>query len=152
MKTVKSKQRCRIHCVVLQEHPRLTVRSTLLKTFVKNALVSLHIRQAKIVLVLGDQALVRRLNRLFLHRDRPTDVLAFDFSSKRSAGEPLAADIVVCLDSARRKARELRISFRQELLRYVLHGLLHLAGYDDRTASKKRWMWKRQEALLKEIT
>ncbi|MGH9468310.1 MAG: rRNA maturation RNase YbeY [Terriglobales bacterium] len=74
---------------------------------------------------LMDDASIRRLNRRFRHKDRPTDVLSFPISANGNAG-----DIAISLDTARRQARRLRHSLDRELRLLLLHGALHLAGMD----------------------
>ena len=76
------------------------------------------------VLVTGD-AEVRRLNRQFRHKDKPTDVLSFPGIDEKFAG-----DIAISAATASRNARRLGHSTSDELKVLLLHGLLHLAGYD----------------------
>jgi len=69
------------------------------------------------------------LNRRFLKRDRPTDVIAFNYAEPRLPGEPrLLGEVYVSRDRARAQAREYGVSNASELRRLVLHGLLHLLG------------------------
>jgi len=72
----------------------------------------------------GDR-LCRRYNREFFDRDRPTDVIAWPSGERGYLG-----DILVNLAQARRQARRLGLPFREELHRLVVHGFLHLNGYD----------------------
>lgn len=85
-----------------------------------------------------DDTEMRTLNRDFRHVDRPTDVLAFamreDVEGERSVGAPalaeLLGDIVVSLDTARRQAAGHGHSLRREAAILLIHGALHLIGYD----------------------
>jgi probable rRNA maturation factor len=79
------------------------------------------------VLVAGN-AEVRRLNRAFRHKDKPTDVLSFPAEIK-----DLAGDIAISAPIARANARRLGHSAATELKVLLLHGVLHLAGYDHET-------------------
>lgn len=92
---------------------------------------------------------MRRLKKKYSGRDSETDVLSFDLRPAARPEASLKGDIVICVDRALAEARARRLPFKEELLRYILHGILHLTGYDDRTTGKKRKMWKRQEFLLK---
>lgn len=83
---------------------------------------------------------IRALNKRYLKHDYATDVVSFD-----------TGDVVVSAEYARRYARENGIPFREELARYVVHGLLHLLGYDDKKTKDRERMFARQEALLKKI-
>jgi len=91
---------------------------------------------------------MRILNARWKGRDEPTDVLAFALTDPRGA---LAGDIYICPWVAAREARARGIPLRQELHRLVVHGVLHVLGYDHpaggaRTASA---MWRRQERYVR---
>jgi len=81
------------------------------------------------VLVTGDDQ-IRELNRDFLDRDRPTDVLSFPDGDLMPTGRRLLGSIVVSLDTARRQAEGEGHSEIRELKELLLHGTLHLLGYD----------------------
>ena len=90
-------------------------------------------------------AAIRKINRRFLGHDYATDVISFPLDSD------LLGELVISAPYARAEARRRRISEREELLRYVVHGILHLLGYDDRTPAEKRRMWARQERELRRV-
>lgn len=81
------------------------------------------------VLVTGDER-IRKLNRDFLEIDRPTDVLSFPDGDELPSGRRLLGQIVISLDTARRQADEAGHSENRELVELLLHGTLHLLGYD----------------------
>jgi probable rRNA maturation factor len=80
------------------------------------------------VLLTGDAA-IRRLNRQFRHKDKATDVLSFPAPPGEGANA-VAGDLAVSVDTAARYARRFGHSLQQEVKILLLHGLLHLAGYD----------------------
>ncbi len=86
-------------------------------------------RLAVALLVTGDRR-IQELNRRYLDRDRPTDVLSFPDGDALPDGFVLCGQIVISLDTALRQARELGHPLLRELEELVLHGLLHLLGYD----------------------
>ncbi len=90
-----------------------------------------------------DRATMRRVNRTFLRHDYDTDVLAFPLDGS------LIGEVVVSTDFAVKEARRRRLPALEELSRYVVHGILHLAGFDDHRPADKARMWKRQEKYLK---
>ena len=90
-----------------------------------------------------DRATMRRVNRQFLKHDFDTDVLAFPLDGA------LIGELVVSTDYAVKEAKARRLPVIEEVSRYVVHGLLHLAGYDDHKPAAKSRMWKRQESYLK---
>ena len=75
---------------------------------------------------------IHTLNKEFRGKDKPTDVLSFPQLSPRAKAvpSPSLGDLVISLETAKRQARAFGVTFPQELLRLIVHGLLHLAGYD----------------------
>lgn len=92
-------------------------------------------------------ATMRRLNAAWKGHDRPTDVLSFSLVQPDGT---LAGDVYVCRAVAEREARARRIPVREELLRLVIHGTLHVLGWDhpETEARIRSPMWKRQERYL----
>jgi len=104
------------------------------------------------VAVVGATAMAT-LHRRFLGLPGPTDVLSFDLGTERRRGY-IDGEVVVCADVARKRAagrgRSLQAA-RAELALYVVHGILHLTGYDDHTAAAARRMHVREDKLLFEL-
>ena len=95
------------------------------------------------VLITGDKQ-IRRINKRYLHHDDATDVISF------GAGPgPFLGDVVVSAETARSTAAELKIPFKEELARYLVHGTLHLLGYRDKRPKDRERMHKHQESILK---
>jgi rRNA maturation RNase YbeY len=86
-----------------------------------------------------------------MYSNAATDVLAFDLAIDKHRAGCIEGDVIVGVDVAVALALSLHISIKEEIYRYVLHGVLHLAGYDDRTVLKKKIMWDRQEYLLEKL-
>ncbi|MCB0386930.1 MAG: rRNA maturation RNase YbeY [Bdellovibrionales bacterium] len=89
----------------------------------------------ELVVVFVDEAQARSLNRQYRKKDYATDVLSFESQEPESFGE-----LVLCLDVVRRQARDHRLSVKEELSYLLLHGLLHLLGFDhekDQKAAKR---------------
>ena len=103
--------------------------------------------EVDIAVVTGRQ--IAGLNREYLHRRGPTDVLSFDLSTSPEA--PLTAQIVVCADLAVREAHRRGHGPQRELMLYVVHALLHLLGYDDDTAPNAARMHAREDELLEQF-
>ncbi len=82
--------------------------------------------KAMVNVVFVSNRYIHQLNRRFLGRDRPTDVLSFPL------GSPLLGEVYVSREQARLQARQYGVSYRTELLRLVRHGLLHLCGLSHR--------------------
>jgi len=95
-----------------------------------------------------DDPAIRRLNARYLRRGGTTDVLAFDLQAPGPSR--LMGEVIVCADTARRQARRLGVPLALELDLLVVHGLLHLAGWDDREPQEARLMHGREREILAE--
>jgi probable rRNA maturation factor len=118
---------------------------------VKAACHSLDIDDAEISLALVDDATMGELSRAHLGKEGPTDVLAFALYQE---GEPVLGDVYVGLEQARRQAADAGVSLREELVRLVVHGTLHVLGMDHPAEGRARArspMYVRQEALVREV-
>jgi probable rRNA maturation factor len=100
--------------------------------------------------VLDDDA-IRRLNRRHLFRDRATDVLAFDDGEEEQDGRLRLGDVAISAGTARREAAARGVPFRNELIFYALHGLLHLMGMRDDDDEGRRRMHLAQAKTLGEL-
>jgi probable rRNA maturation factor len=91
---------------------------------------------------------MRRLNDEFLGHDQPTDVISFGLAGPDGR---LAGDVYLCRAVAARNARRHGVPLRQELVRLVIHGTLHVLGYDhpDGDRRTRSPMWQRQERYVK---
>lgn len=99
-----------------------------------------------VVLLVGDRRMVR-LNGQYRRRPESTDVLAFP-PGPMPAEEASLGDIVISLDTAARQAQRRGHDLSREVATLLVHGLLHLRGYDHHTATARRRMWGRQRAIL----
>lgn len=102
----------------------------------------------EIALCVSDDRGIRRLNKIYLGKDLPTDVLSFDLSGNKAG---LNADIIVSAETARAYSRKFHTEPAHELYLYVIHGVLHLLGYDDRTERQRTKMHRRELQLLKQF-
>jgi len=100
-----------------------------------------------------DDRRMRRLNRIYRKKDRTTDVLSFPM---REAGGPrtkLLGDVVISVPRARRQARQAGRSMDEELAMLLIHGVLHLCGYDhERGEREARRMQRRERAMWRALT
>ena len=92
----------------------------------------------------------RDLNREYLKRDVPTDVLAFSMREGLDADNGLLGDVVISTHRALANAERFGTSVEEEITRYIVHGVLHLLGYDDEGQERER-MREREEILLVEV-
>jgi probable rRNA maturation factor len=124
---------------------------------VAEAVLRCEERVGEVTLVVTDDEGIRELNRDFLDRDAATDVLAFaaqedagDFISAPEAGSYLG-DVIISYPRAVAQAEELGHLAGQELELLIVHGVLHLLGYDHADAEEKAVMWAKQETILSSL-
>lgn len=91
-----------------------------------------------------------RLNETYLRHKGSTDVITFDYAEPAER-QRLKGEIFICVDEAVGQARRFRASWQTELLRYLVHGVLHLCGYDDQRASDRRKMKREEDRLVSEL-
>lgn len=103
---------------------------------------------AWIGIVLADHDVVTDLNRRYLDHAWQTDVLSFRLSEET----PLEGEVYVDVETANERCMEFGATPSDEILRYVVHGLLHLAGYDDSTAGERSRMRELEDRYLSGIT
>jgi probable rRNA maturation factor len=104
--------------------------------------------QGELSLVFLTDAALAQLHAEFLDDPTTTDVITFEGSPVLG----LAGEICVSVDTAARYARSHRRDFRTELMLYVVHGWLHLAGYDDLEPAKKRAMRRAEARAMRILT
>ena len=93
------------------------------------------------------------VNQTFLQHEGSTDVITFDHTEpSETSAEHLYGEIFICIDDAIAQAKEFRTTWQSELTRYVIHGLLHLEGYDDLDPALRRKMKTQENRLLRETT
>jgi probable rRNA maturation factor len=108
----------------------------------------------ELAIVVGGDAQIQELNRRYRGVDAPTDVLSFamldDVSAVTSSPDtPLyLGDVIISYPRVREQAAEAKHSDREELELLVVHGVLHLLGYDHDSEERKAAMWARQDAIL----
>ena len=108
--------------------------------------------QSELSLELVGDGRMRRLNREYRNKDRTTDVLAFAMRESSSPVVALLGDVVVSLPTARRQAKEGGRSLSEELAWLLVHGVLHLCGYDhERSPAEARRMKLREQRVLRTL-
>lgn len=115
----------------------------------------LQITSAEFGVNLVSDAEMTRVNETFLQHEGSTDVITFDhseFSTRPQtpdASPNLHGELFVCVDEAIRQAQRFRTTWQSELVRYVVHGVLHLLGHDDHRAADRRKMKREENRLVR---
>lgn len=134
---------------------RLKTGAAWVRDLVGRASAAIGIEEGEISVVLVGDAAMAKVNEEWLEHEGPTDVITFGLSEATDEVDAwpggLAGDIVVSTETACRMAEELGWSAENELAYYIIHGLLHLAGYDDTTATVRADMRRAERRVMKAI-
>ena len=127
-----------MNILIVNRQRRLPINTRDLKNFTAHALTTINplldtVHATKktdvSIAVVGDRAM-RRYNRDFRGKDRATDVLSFPSDADAAEFADYLGDIIISAETADRDAKELSLTFEVELRMLIIHGLLHLHGYD----------------------
>ena len=99
---------------------------------------------SSIDIIFTDDSTISSLHGTYLNDSSPTDVITFDLGDDEIEGE-----IYISVERAKLQAEEYRVTLKEELTRLIVHGLLHLKGYDDREETDRRIMKEKEDALVK---
>lgn len=147
-----------IHVTVSRKFGRCISRKWLIKT-VQKVLQSAGLAMTvEIGLVITGDKTIRRLNRIYRGEDETTDVLAFPMSSQEDThfvqppdGIRHLGEVIVCYPQATRQCEPHGHTVTEELKLLIVHGVLHLLGYDHETPSEKARMQEKEEEILAKI-
>lgn len=137
--------------VFLANEQEVPVDEARLSTLARHVLVEEEVDDAaELSVLLVTTGHIRRLNAHYAGEDHPTDVLAFPLDDED--GSWLLGDIVICPDVAGRNAAELSHGLDAELDTLVVHGTLHLLGYDHQNPQESARMENRSKELLRSFS
>lgn len=145
--TIRNRQRLR------------AVNGRLLRRMARAVLTEhLAVASVELGITLVGAAEMARVNWQFLQHEGSTDVITFDHTegqdSRRKATEPgrqICGELYVCVDDAVAQARRFRTTWQAEVVRYVVHGILHLCGHDDHRAAARRVMKREENRLVRRL-
>lgn len=133
-----------------QVHSSLELDSAALERLIHHVIEGEGGRLVHASVVLAGHDTVRSLNERYLEHDYHTDVLAFSLREPSPQDTTVVeGEVYVDLDTAAERHEEFDSSFEEEARRYVVHGLLHLLGYDDKTDSGKETMRRLEDRYLR---
>ena len=102
-------------------------------------------------ILLVDDRGIEALNREFLGREGPTDVLSFPMGGGFEGVPTLLGDVVISTESALRQAEDRGLTFQEEVARLLIHGILHIFGFDHEREEEAAVMEERERSMLKDL-
>ena len=122
------------------------------KTLATKILQVLDKAELELSIALIGNAEMRKLNAEFRNKDYATDVLSFPIEDKWPGTAHLAGDVIISVDKARQQARERQRSLDEEMTMLLIHGVLHLLGYDhERSAKDARTMQRLEKKIYRAL-
>ncbi len=138
----------RVGITDLQSHVKIDKKG--IRKKVESLLKNMGEGKSELSLVFVTDSCIRKLNRRYRNIDSKTDVLAFSMREGRglSRKSPVLGDVVVSTETAKREANKRDISVHKEITLYIVHGILHLLGYKDKTVTNRKKMKRKELELL----
>ncbi len=132
--------------VINDYNQKLYIESQLIKSLILNVLEFEGICEADLIFILSNRNYLNKLKKSFFSKDHYTDVIAFNLNDQ---DEKIEGEIYISIDDVLLNSKEFNQSFNDEFKRIIIHGLLHILGYDDDTIINKKQMTKLENKYMK---
>jgi probable rRNA maturation factor len=123
---------------------------TLLKAWITSSITKKKRKAGDITFIFCSDEFLLSVNEQYLNHTTYTDIITFDYS-KEDIKLPVSGDIFISIPRVKENAFTYSVSFEAELHRIIIHGILHLLGYADKTKPAKEEMTKQEDACLKAL-
>lgn len=129
------------------------ITKAFIKDITNKILNELNLDKVEIGITLTDNKTIQELNKQWRNKDKPTDVLSFPIDEKPPAYRyRILGDIVISLPFAKKQAEEIGFTYKEEVLRLLTHGILHLLGYDHETSEEDaKIMFDLQDKIFEKV-
>ena len=124
----------------------VNIRKNQIKDITQIVLSNEGALEAQINIIIVDDKYIIRLNKEYLNKNTTTDVLSFNLSD--DGEEELEGEVYANIDQIKRQASDSQVPLKEEIYRIVIHGLLHLLGYDDQTGKQQQIMIQKEDQYL----
>jgi len=140
-----------MNIVIANRQRTKKINARLLKRIIVGLFADLKIAKAELGINLVAAPEMTLVNETFLQHAGSTDVITFDHSSAecRLRKSEMHGELFVCVDEAILQARRFKTDWQSEVVRYVIHGVLHLLGHDDRRVAARRKMKREENRLVR---
>ena len=146
--SARKKDSCLIE--ILDEQDFFQVDTERIKLLCEKIIEDFQIRSGRLGIVLVDDDTIRQYNRDFLAHDYVTDVISFPIEQRLGEAH-LEAEILACTQVAQQRASEFGWTQEEEILLYIVHGILHVVGFDDTTTENRTEMRLKEREYLARI-
>jgi rRNA maturation RNase YbeY len=122
--------------------PKIKRRET--THWIKRVIAHHHKKPGDIAFIFCSDAEILRINNAYLNHDYYTDIITFDYSEN----DKLSGDLFISLETVKSNSEKFKTGYYEELRRVMIHGILHLCGYEDNTLAKKKVMRSKEDESL----
>lgn len=135
---------------VVNAYKKINLPTKKIKTLIEQIIRKEKLDYTEVNVIFVDNESIHKINCKFLNHDYPTDVISFELLDEIPIVDKVA-EIYVSVDKAIDQAKIYKVSLERELARLVAHGLIHLAGYDDKTTREKLRMRRKESYYMKMV-
>lgn len=125
-------------------------RASIVKAIKEAAKKNKNIR-GRVEVLLTDNAGIKKLNKIWRNINRPTDVLAFAWAEENRIKSDYLGQIIISYPMVAAQAKEYGVKAKEEFIRMLVHGLLHLVGFNHERSAEAKKMFNFQESIIKKI-
>jgi probable rRNA maturation factor len=132
---------------IFQTDPAFDLTEKDIVEIVKSTNTAIRLKAKSCTIIFVDDNTLAEMHDQYLNDPTPTDVITFDLGDEQVEGE-----IYISTDRAQAQAKKYNVSYREEIIRLIVHGLLHLAGFDDIEENDRVEMKKMENQLVEDYT
>ena len=122
--------------------PKIKRRET--TRWIKQVIEHFHKKLGSITYIFCSDEEILRINQSYLNHDYYTDIITFDYSE----GDKISGDLFISLETVKTNSEKYKTNYIEELHRVMIHGILHLCGYEDNTPEKKKIIRSKEDESL----
>ena len=123
--------------IINDYHSKITINDSQIKFLYNKILKNHKIKNIELSLILSNRNYLNQLKIKYFNQNYYTDVIAFNLNNQ---DEDIIGEIYVSIDDIKQNAKKFNVTFNDEFKRIIIHGLLHIIGYNDDTQNKKKLM------------
>lgn len=128
------------------------ITKPLIKKITQEILKNLNLDNVEISITLTDNETIRNINKEWRRKDKPTDVLSFPQGETVGYRYNVLGDVIISLPYAKKQAQDIGHSYKEEIVRLLTHGILHLLGYDHETNEEDaKVMFELQDEIFQKV-
>lgn len=140
-----------MNLVIANRQRTKRINQRLLKQIVGELFSELKVTDVELGINLVGARAMTLVNETFLQHEGSTDVITFDYvnSKLKIKNSKIHGELFICVDDAIKQAKEFQTRWQSEVARYIVHGVLHLLGYDDLKPASRRVMKREENRLVR---